>query len=575
MKHRCVVHLDLDCFYAQVEALRLGIDFRTEPYVLSQWGNLIAVNYPARRCGIKRFNSLTEAIAKCPGLKYSHVATFLVGESDYKYHPNPKNATHKVSLDPYREASRNIFAVLGSTADVVVEKGGVDEAFLDVTRAAQRWLEHHGFGDAAALQQHWDSSVEQKLLEETDTRLPPDRAKELDAFLNSSCDRTGLKPLVESVVTDPAHRALLFAATVITKEIRDRVRRELGFDCSAGIATNRLLSKCISALFKPNQQTLLLPEAVNTFLFDFEFAKLRPFGGKWGQEISSRMEGSVTCGDLWRFPLSEFQAKLAGSSDPKQGEYVFWRVRGHCDAPVEPVALAKSLISQKNFSPPTSDKTVIQQWFTVLAKELMDRLTHYSTTNGMTAHSLNVKLGQSGLSDSADVGNKTFQLPIPTSTERVVDVAMRYATQLMSVPSPPRVNIVTMTIGEFRKTDASNDAMGAKQMTLSQMFRQQQEQKNTAVVRTPMEKKNFSSTTSSSSRSGCGKRSRDEPEEEEGADSDHDVVVAEDDVVVISDDEDSDCEVVVVQNVLQPAQRAASSRRETGDHSDDDITVLS
>lgn len=50
---RVIIHLDLDCFYAQVEQRRLQIP-ATEPVAVQQWGSLLAVNYVARAAGVKR-----------------------------------------------------------------------------------------------------------------------------------------------------------------------------------------------------------------------------------------------------------------------------------------------------------------------------------------------------------------------------------------------------------------------------------------------------------------------------------------------------------------------------------------
>lgn len=54
---RVVLHLDLDCFYAQVEQRRLGIS-ASEPVAVQQWGSLLAVNYAARKFGVKRSTSV-------------------------------------------------------------------------------------------------------------------------------------------------------------------------------------------------------------------------------------------------------------------------------------------------------------------------------------------------------------------------------------------------------------------------------------------------------------------------------------------------------------------------------------
>ena len=53
IKMRVILHLDLDCFYAQVEHVRLNIP-QDEPLAVQQWGSLLAVNYPARVFGVKR-----------------------------------------------------------------------------------------------------------------------------------------------------------------------------------------------------------------------------------------------------------------------------------------------------------------------------------------------------------------------------------------------------------------------------------------------------------------------------------------------------------------------------------------
>jgi nucleotidyltransferase/DNA polymerase involved in DNA repair len=51
--HRVIIHLDLDCFYAQVEQQRLQLP-REDPIAVQQWGSILAVNYPARKEGVKR-----------------------------------------------------------------------------------------------------------------------------------------------------------------------------------------------------------------------------------------------------------------------------------------------------------------------------------------------------------------------------------------------------------------------------------------------------------------------------------------------------------------------------------------
>ena len=51
---RVIIHLDVDCFYAQVEHRRLSIP-TSEPLAVQQWDVVVAVNYVARERGVKRF----------------------------------------------------------------------------------------------------------------------------------------------------------------------------------------------------------------------------------------------------------------------------------------------------------------------------------------------------------------------------------------------------------------------------------------------------------------------------------------------------------------------------------------
>ncbi|CUG54578.1 DNA polymerase eta, putative [Bodo saltans] len=455
-----ICHIDLDCFYAQVEALRLGIDFRNEPYVLVQWGNLIAVNYPARKAGIGRFETIRDAIAKCPEIKYSGVPTFEVGSTEYQYHSNPNKGTHKVSLDPYRRASKKIFDVFGSFPGVQVEKGGVDEAYLDVTEAAHSYVE-------SFYQEHGHHITQQDI--DAYTRMCPNRDEDLHQFLQLQ-EAGGVVPHIETFAPAPTpeYHRLLLAGCAVVKTIRDKVRTELGYDCSAGVSHNRMLSKCISALFKPNQQTLLYPEGTLGFLFDFKFSKLRMFGGKLGQTIEQGLHGT-TCGDLWQY--SE-EAIAAVVGDKETGAYIYRRVRGFDADTVAARTMAKSLLAQKVFSPLTDDVSVLRKWFVVLAQELVERLQEFGDMFGVCGRNMNVKLGGSGLQDSSDVGNKSFPLPTPTTAEALTGVAVRYASIVINnAPGRVQINSVSMSISDFRKMQQNEDVLAANQQTLDRFFK--------------------------------------------------------------------------------------------------------
>ena len=94
---RTIAHCDIDAAYAQFEAVRLGVPDDI-PLICAQWQSIIAVNYPARKFGIKRFNTIDEAKKLCPHLLVQHVATYRNGEAEAGYWGEVDPQTHKVRL---------------------------------------------------------------------------------------------------------------------------------------------------------------------------------------------------------------------------------------------------------------------------------------------------------------------------------------------------------------------------------------------------------------------------------------------------------------------------------------------
>lgn len=85
----------MDCAYAQFEQVRLGLPDDV-PLVCAQWESLIAVNYPARKYGIKRMTTINEAKKMCPHLVVQHVPTYRSEDTEAGYWPEIDRRTHKV-----------------------------------------------------------------------------------------------------------------------------------------------------------------------------------------------------------------------------------------------------------------------------------------------------------------------------------------------------------------------------------------------------------------------------------------------------------------------------------------------
>ena len=119
---RILVHCDLDAFFASVEILHRDLD-PTRPLIIGSdpkggWGRGIVstCNYAARAFGIRSAMPIGEAWRRCPGA--------------------PFGTGHYISgtRGLYSRASRKVMELLRPPAEHF-EKAGIDEAYLDITKA--------------------------------------------------------------------------------------------------------------------------------------------------------------------------------------------------------------------------------------------------------------------------------------------------------------------------------------------------------------------------------------------------------------------------------------------------------
>ncbi|CAC9485637.1 putative DNA polymerase eta [Leishmania infantum JPCM5] len=502
---RCIAHIDMDCFYAQVEAVRLGVDCRVTPLALSQWGSLIAVNYPARARGVRRFSNVSEAQALCPGLIVALSPSYRMGESVSQYHPHPVQDSYKISLEPYRHASRQVFSILAATPGVQVEKGSVDEAYVDVTEAARQELAEVR---AAAAGASLDPLAD---VMEPSTRLIEDRRAEMEAWFSARGTSLAavfdepMRALVRGEcgaelegsrafcvgVDDAAYAErclLLCAASRVVHRLRQRIYAELHYDCSAGIAHNRVLAKCISATHKPNQQTLLLPDRSASALFELPLSGLRGFGGKLGAAVSAVCGGVTECREAWLVPLAQL-CKLDGTCDVGDGadaegdregrkrrpiagkrgrtaspflerdlqglvahttsQYVFYRLRGLAEDTILNRPLSKTIIASKNFGRITTSVEMVRRWVIVLTSELCSRYEEFTALYHIRGRSFNIKLGNDGFRSTGGLSNHTVALPEAMQPDILAAVAMREVQAVFRNKPGAAADSVTLTIGGF------------------------------------------------------------------------------------------------------------------------------
>lgn len=379
-----IVHIDLDAYYAQCEQVRLNLP-DTTPVVCRQWDSLIAVNYPARKFGIKRGDTISIAKTKCPDLKAPHVATFKKGETKWQWHENPNQQNYKVSLDPFRLKSRQIFRVFKQYCSVI-EKASIDEAFFDLGEYVYDKLMSM-FGK------------EFEVLMDKEDELP--KCPTLESLQQLGLDWEGM--LVDDdkeEIFDWDDICIIIAAQRVS-EIRSALYKSENITCSAGIARNKILAKLGSGANKPNKQTIVTTSTIFKFLQQFSLTDMWGMGGKFGESvitalnIPNDLENSMEY--LQSLDLSTMKARLGVT----EGQRVYNLVHGlECSELVTRTDV-KSMQSVKQFQS-SALKSIddCKQWIKVFSADLANRVLELDEELDKPIRPKTVVLGHGSYGDS-------------------------------------------------------------------------------------------------------------------------------------------------------------------------------
>jgi DNA polymerase eta len=356
---RVIALIDYDAFYAQCEIVRLGVP-EDQPLAVQQWQGLIAINYPAREFGLSRHVTISEAKQKCPHIVVQHVATWREGDDMWAYRPDAYKhiQTDKVSLDPYRLESRKSLALI---KDILpdpplqrVEKASIDEVFLDLSAQIHSiLLERHPELATAP----YDDPTE-------NLPLPPSSALDWEADHLVDLDTA------ETETDDPDwDDVVMNIGSEIVRNVRQVIREKLKYTCSAGIARNKMMAKLGAGYKKPNQQTIVRNRAVQHFLSDFKFTKIRSLGGKLGDQVVETFNTEEVT-ELLKIPIEQLKSKLGDDT----GTWLYGIIRGEDNSEVNSRTQIKSMLSAKSFRPSINNFEQAIKWLRIFVADIHARL---------------------------------------------------------------------------------------------------------------------------------------------------------------------------------------------------------
>ncbi|MCH8064445.1 MAG: DNA polymerase IV, partial [Chloroflexi bacterium] len=246
---RPIMHVDLDAFFVAVEQAR-NPDLLGKPVIVGGdpdgRGVAATASYEARVFGVRSGMALSTARRLCPQ------AVFLRG--DFK---------------EYQRVSDRFHAILRDYSPLV-EPGGLDEAYLDIT---------------------------------------------------------GCKPVIDAIAGPVASDTPEEIARAAAESLRRRVREELSLAASVGIASGKSLAKVASDAAKPDGLLLVPPGEEAAFLAPRPLRELPGLGPK--AEAALLRLGVKTLGQVANMPAARLRS-LFGGWGPALAE----RARGIDPAPV-------------------------------------------------------------------------------------------------------------------------------------------------------------------------------------------------------------------------------------------------
>ncbi|KAI9894640.1 MAG: DNA-directed DNA polymerase eta rad30 [Vezdaea aestivalis] len=442
---RVIALIDLDAFYAQCEAVRLDYP-PTTPLAVQQWGGLIAVNYPARACGITRHMEFETAREKCPELRTQHVATWREGDETWAYHEDAAAhiSTHKVSLDPYRRESRKIVRLVDEVAPegAKVEKASVDEVFIDLSIPIGKELLDR-YPELKGPPPYDDVSEEMP--------RPPNGVLNWDADAVVDLDEA------EREEDDPDWDDVAIAiGAEMVRGIRKAVFDKFKYTCSAGIARNKMLAKLGAGHKKPNSQTIVRNRAVSRFLGELKVTKIRNLGGKLGgQVVEAFGSEEATVKDILNVTLAQMKKKLGDDT----GSWVYQTIRGTDTSEVNPRTQIKSMLSAKSFRPSINTFEQGARWLRIFVADIFSRLVEEGVLeNKRRPRTINLHHRHSGQT-------KSRQAPIPQGRSideaGLFDLAKTLFRQIIAEGNPWPCANLSLSVGGFEDGITGNQGIGA------------------------------------------------------------------------------------------------------------------
>ncbi len=253
-----------------------------------------------------------------------------------------------------------------------------------------------------------------------------------------------LTPLVEQISIDEAFldvSDLPEVASAIARRLQATINRELGFPCSLGVATNKLVAKIANNIGKasiktgrpPNSIKVVPPGQEANFLAPLPVEELWGVGPKTAERLARL--GLRTIGGMARYSEADLIRHFG-----KHGQDLARRAKGIDTRPVETEHETKSISQETTFAQDVTDGLTLRRTLRHLAEGVGRRLRQ----KALRGTTVKIKLRW------ADFTTLTRQITLPQPTD-LDAVITRAALDLFEQnwPSGKRVRLLGVGVSGF------------------------------------------------------------------------------------------------------------------------------
>ncbi len=156
-------------------------------------------------------------------------------------------------------------------------------------------------------------------------------------------------------------------ASVVAKEVRQKVFEKTKLTVSAGVAPNKFLAKIASDMNKPNGLTVITPEQVPSFLEDLPIRKIPGIGSKTEEKMHRSKIFKVR-------DLQEWSHEQLTDTFGKSGNWYYNISRGIDERSVQNSRVRKSVGHEDTFASDIEDVSEMKQKLEQIAEQLEKRL---------------------------------------------------------------------------------------------------------------------------------------------------------------------------------------------------------